>query len=87
VDAFWSMTPREVLLSIRATSEQRLDRYDELVAAAWQGALWGHMKATKMPDLKDVLAKRQRSKPRTLAGEIARWDRWAKLGPSARKDN
>jgi hypothetical protein len=73
-----------VQLSIRAASERRLDRLDELVYAAWHGALWGHAEITtrRMPELADTFMRRGRAKPRrlTLEAEIARWDRWAKAG-------
>lgn len=68
------MTPREVQLSIRAASELRLDRMDELILAAWQGARWG--RAKRMPDLKDALTVRRRVKrrPKTLEEDVRRWE-------------
>jgi hypothetical protein len=69
------MTPREVQLTIRAASQRRIDRFDELTVAAWQGALWGRVKAEKFPKLQDVLARgrRGRRKPLTLEQDVARW--------------
>lgn len=69
------MTPREVQLHIRAASENRFDRYDELVAAAWQGALWSQIGPKRMPKLDKVLATRPRRKrKRTFEEEIRRWE-------------
>lgn len=72
------MTPREVQLSIRAASEMRLDRIDELTYAAWHGALWGGVqRVKKLPPLQDALAKRDRrrgQKPRTIDEDIRRWE-------------
>lgn len=57
-----------------AASERRLDRYDELVAAAYQGALWGHYNPKKLPKLGDVLARRRKRRGQlTLEQDIARW--------------
>ncbi len=75
------MTPREVQLSIRAASERRLDRMDELILAAWRGALWARVK--RMPDLKDALTvrKRRKSKPKSLEEDVRRWERFfARVG-------
>jgi hypothetical protein len=85
IDAFWVLTPREVLLYMRAASERRLDRYDELMSVAWHEAMWGHAEITikKMPELEAVFSRRGRAKkPRRLSleAEIAMWDRWAKAG-------
>jgi len=73
---FWSMTPREVLLVLRAASERRLDGLDELLIAAWHGALWGGVqRVKKLPDLKDALSRRRaKSRPRTLEEDIRRWE-------------
>jgi hypothetical protein len=76
VDTFWTMTPREVQLSIRATSDIRLDRLDELTYAAWHGALWGGVqRVKKLPDLKDAIARRKKAKaPASFEAEIRRWE-------------
>ncbi len=74
---FWRLTPREVLLSIRATCELRLDRLDEQLTGAWHGALWGGVqRLKKLPDLKDALTKRRRAetRPRTFEEDIRRWE-------------
>jgi len=86
VDSYWTMTPREVQLSIRAASEIRLDRLDELTYAAWHGALWGGVqRAKKLPDLKDALAVRQRrGKPRSFEAEIRRWEIFFTSAPSGK---
>lgn len=71
------MTPREVQLSIRAASEMRLDRIDELTYAAWHGALWGGVqRVKKLPPLKDALAVRgrRRKRPKTVDEDIRRWE-------------
>ena len=62
-------------LTIRAASQQHLDRFDELTAAAWQGALWGRIEAKKFPSLRDALARRRRRrrKPLTLEQDVTRW--------------
>jgi hypothetical protein len=71
------MTPREVQLSIKAASERRLDHYDELVAAAWQGALWARVDAKRFPKIEKVLTRRhQRRRPMTAEEDIARWERF-----------
>jgi hypothetical protein len=46
---------------------------DELILAAWRGALWARVK--KMPDLQDALTTRRRrkSKPKTLDEDVRRW--------------
>jgi len=68
------MTPREVQISIRAASDRRLDRYDELMAAAYQGAMWGRMDAKKIPKLRDVLSRSRRGRRAlTLDQDVARW--------------
>lgn len=69
------MTPREIQLTMKAASEARLDRYDEGVVAAWQGALWGRTDKKHFPKLKDVLARRRRRKKKlTLEQDIARFE-------------
>ncbi len=71
------MTPREVQLSIRAASERRLDHYDELVASAWQGALWGRVVQKDFPKLEKVLSRRPHRRPQiTLEQDVARWERF-----------
>lgn len=79
------MTPREVQLTIKAASTQRLDRYDELTAAAWQGALWGRIAPKKFPKLRDVLSQRQRRRvPMTLEQDVARWQAFFGSMPKGR---
>lgn len=72
---------------IVSTSEARLDRYDELVAAAWQGALWGRIKPDKFPKLEKVLARRrpQPGPDGSLNATIATWDRWFAAGKRREK--
>jgi hypothetical protein len=73
VNEFWSLTPREVQLSIRSAGDIRLDRYDELIGSAWHNALWSKK---KMPKLEKVLAKRPglKQRGRTFEEEIRRWE-------------
>ncbi len=72
------MTPREVQLTIKAASDRRLDRYDEVVAAAWQGALWGRVAQKDFPKLERVLSRRRPSRRRTLDEDVARFERFFK---------
>jgi hypothetical protein len=70
------MNIREVQLSIRAASDQRLDRLDEATWAAWHAALWGGVqRVKKLPDLKNVVGRRKREKkPQSFEAEIRRWE-------------
>ena len=78
------MTPREVLIFMRATTERRFDALDDLIYASWHEALWGHADITtkRMPELSDAFVTRHRTQRRQLSleAEIATWDRWAKAG-------
>lgn len=88
VEEFWRMTPREVQLTIKAESDRRRDRYDDLVAAAWQQALWTRVDHTKFPKLQDVLAPRGRRRaPRTLEQDVARWQRFFHTAVPRKKAN
>ncbi len=62
---------------MRAASDRRLDALDELITAAWHGALWGGVqRVKKLPDLKDALVKRRRieAKQGTLEEDVRRWE-------------
>ena len=79
------MTPREIQLTMKAASERRFDRYDELAVAHWQGALWGRTDKKHFPKMKDVLARRRRRQPRrTLEQDIARFESFFRRNPRGR---
>lgn len=83
VEQFWKMTPREVALTIRVEGERRFDRLDDLVYAAWHGALWSHadISIKRMPELREAyVIRKKRPQPASMAQEVARWMRWAKAG-------
>lgn len=92
VEEFWRLTPREVQLTIRAAGERRYDRLDELMYAAWHGALWGGVQRVKrLPELKETLARRRPARRRqrlTLEQDVARWQAWfAAAAPRKRRAN
>lgn len=82
MEEFWTLTPREVQLQIRAAGERRLDLYDDAVVAAWQEALWSQIGPKKMPELDRVLARRKKRRRRlTLEQDIARWEAFFARAP------
>ncbi len=78
------MTPREVQLTVQAASARRLDRYDELVVAAWQGALWGRVAKNDFPKLEKVLARRRPSRRLSLEQDVKRFERFFNRVPKGK---
>jgi len=48
------MTPWQLAVSMEAEADHRRHLHDELICAAWHGAVLGRVK--KMPPLKDLLS-------------------------------